>query len=399
MKQLILVVVLGVVLGSFLFAENKIVIKKDVDGSVVTVEGGDLEDIEKEMKNVKIQIHSDMKDLDLSGNESPDRAYFGIFVEEMTFTKAQDLGYKDNIGVLISGVVQNSPAWVHRLQEDDILVQIDNKKVLNNKEFNKILASLRAGDKIVLRVFRGGEYLNVNFEVGSKNGIVSLTGEKAKSKLSAGYGGGTWIPMFFQTDMEDVNNMLEQLGFNKQNEDGQILYGGGGKLPIGKGYFLGGQIVFHEDAQEKAALDNTGANIGTKWARYSNLMGGVTLDKRIPITKNIITSVGFLLGGASHTIELTHTDKNFTWDQINQDTNFHNFRLGKGYAIVSPRAEVMVRLLSWLALRAEGGYTYGYAPNEGWKISGIKEEAINVSKSPNTEYQGFHVTIGPWFGF
>jgi len=395
-----LILVIGVVLGSGLFAQNKIKIFQEGEEIEMNISDKDIPSPEEIEKLVQIKMNRESFD----EQTASDKAYFGIYVDDVTFPKAQSLGYKDNFGVLISGVVENSPAWTYRLQEDDILVQMSGKNVMNKKEFDKIRATLRAGDALPLRLFRSGEYVNIDFVVGSRTGTVTVPGDKPTSKLSPGYGGGSWIPVYFKPDMTDVNQLLKQYNFEEQPEDGFIMHGGGGKLPVGKGFFIGGYGVVYEDTQRgeaiiPASFEMPEINYGTKWLRYTNAMGGVTLDKRIPITKNLITSLGFMLGGAGHSIEITRTKNDFTWGEMDITTDFNNFRLTRSYAVIQPRAEIMFRLLSWLALRAEGGYTYGYNPGNGWRISGTNEESINVKESPKTEYKGYNISIGPWFGF
>ncbi|MDZ4121613.1 MAG: PDZ domain-containing protein, partial [Candidatus Cloacimonadaceae bacterium] len=335
------------------------------------------------------------------GESIPGSPYFGIYVEDVTFPKAQALSYTQNYGIVVTGVVQGSPAWEHRLLEDDIIMMINDVKILHNKVFDKVRSGLRAGDQIKIQVFRNGKIENVDMIVGARGqrgstGIATST-EPSKKKLSPGYGGGTWIPMYFKTDMADVNELLSRMGFDEQPKDGIIMYGGGGKLPVGKGFFIGGYGVTYEDTQKKGFTDALGN--GTQWLRYTNTMGGVTLDKRIPLSSKLITSAGFMLGGGMHSMEVTKTHGDYDWNDLHTDADFVNYTLERGYIVVQPRAEIMYRLLSWLAIRAEAGYTYGYSPTSRWQIKGFSGENFNVVNSPKTEYQGLNVSIGPWFGF
>ncbi|MDD4147119.1 MAG: hypothetical protein PHO85_01205, partial [Candidatus Cloacimonetes bacterium] len=224
-----------------------------------------------------------------------------------------------------------------------------------------------------------------------------------KKKLSAGYGGGTWIPMWIDLDMEDINSIVthDSLGFNKFREDGLLQQGLGGKLSIGKGYFLGGQITWFEDTK-KTQNNRVGMSNYQIYMRYKNLLGGVTLDKRIPITKNLLVGMGLMVGGSYHDLEFINTDGNYNWgelpDTITGSNNTH-FLLHKGYLNVQPRAEIMYRVLSWMGLRAEVGYTYGYSLTRDWRVHGLDDETFEVHGSPDTPFQGMTISIGPWFGF
>lgn len=371
--------------------------------------------VQKEGKEIRMEIEEAMSDMPggpkmimkfnqqtVAGDEAADAPYFGIFVEDLNFPKAQELLYTGTTGVLVTGVVPDSPAWNHRLQEDDILLSIDGKEITNYATFEKIRKQYRAGDAVQLGYFRAGTSEMIDFTFGSRTAAKTseAPGEKpGKTKKSVGYGGGSWVPTWVSTDMTDVNHVLTGMGFSPMNEDGLLMQGAAGKLPVGKGFFIGGAVSSFED--EKKIQDSEDPQYHL-WMRYENTFGGVTLDKRFAITKNLIFSGGFLLGGASHTIEVLKSNSNYDWadwDQTVLDSQNNHSEANRKYLVVQPKAELMYRLLPWFGLRAEGGYTYGYAPKDGWRVKGINGESFEVLNSPNTEYQGYTVTIGPWFGF
>jgi hypothetical protein len=291
--------------------------------------------------------------------------------------------------------------------EDDIIMEINGAKITNSDEFDKIRSGFRVGDELVYSVFRNGKAESVKLTLSARPVKTSTPGEKTKTRLSAGYGGGSWIPMWFQTDMEDVNHVVNQLGFANLSEDGIFMQGLGGKLPVGKGYFIGGYATGYEYSTKKASIyptDPLDPEFGNyqDWMMYTAALGGVTMDKRIPLTKNLITSMGLMLGGGSHSIELMHTNADYDWNTIGADLSSGNNNrslMTKYYFVVQPRAEVMYRLLGWFGLRAEVGYTYGYAPKNGWHVEGVNNETFEINNSPKTEYQGLTVSVGPWFGF
>lgn len=131
-------------------------------------------------------------------------------------------------------------------------------------------------------------------------------------------------------------------------------------------------------------------------------MGGVTLDKRIPITKNFISSAGLMVGGAKQIMEFQNSNSNFNWDSlpstITHSNNTH-FEITKGYLTVQPRFELMYRFLPWLALRAEIGYAYSYNLTNYWKVTNIDGDPVEIKGSPDTNFQGLTLSIGPWLGF
>ncbi len=395
MKKLIISLLLIMSLGLTLLAQTEDEEKEVIESRRYIMELKGLDDI-----NTTMSIKMD------GGKEAADAAYFGLYLEDLTFPKAQALNYKGFTGVLITGVVQDSPAWHYRLREDDIILKVNNQDVTNYATFEKIRKSLRAGDQISVVFFRAGATESMDMTVGSRHkdgGQVSQPKVPGKKKLSAGYGGGTWIPMWINLDMADINEVVTDpnLGFNEFREDGLLQQGLGGKFNIGKGYFLGGQITWFEDTK-KTKNNNPDVDGYQIYMRYENMLGGVTLDKRIPLSQNLITSIGLMIGGSSHEMEFINTDSNYNWadlpETITGSNNTH-FLLHKSYMTVQPRVEVMYRLLSWLGLRAEVGYAYGYSLTKDWRVRGLAGETFEVSGSPDTTFQGMTVTIGPWFGF
>jgi len=376
------------------------------------------EEVEKEYRKVIVQMKNDMSDIpdiplppkmvmkidtNMGGApEAPDAPYMGVFVDDLSFPKAQELGYKGNVGVIITGVVSDSPAWNHRLQEDDIIVSMNGKEVSNNAVFDKMRKLYRAGDTVALEIFRTGEVIKMDFTFGSRQQKTPVPeGEKSDKpkKLSPGYGGGSWFPLWFTCEMDDVNHLLSGMGFAKLNDEGILMQGGGGKGHIGKGFFIGG-AGYSYSSQDKVP-DSTDPSYHL-WMHYDNTFGGVTLDKRVPITKNLIGSVGFLLGGGGHTLEVMKNNSNYNWESwdatfLNSQNNHSKIR--RSYLLVQPKAEVLVRLLSWMGIRGEAGYVYGYSPSKGWKVEGVNNETIDIKQSPDTEYQGLSFSVGPWFGF
>lgn len=397
--MLIMAVLMIALVPMLLMADNGDTVIKDGQKKIIIKSTSNLSDLE-ELKKMNIDVNMLMQ------NEgSPDSPFFGIYPAEMDFPKAQALNYNYNYGILITGIVPNSPAYEYRLAEDDILMEIGGKKVLNLKELDKLKSYYRAGDAVNLTVFRAGEIKSMDFVFGSNaTKKVSLSGENVttKKRLSTGFGGGTWVPMWFDVDMTDVNDLVQTIGFSALPEEGVLTQGIAGKITVGKGWYVGGQFQFYNDS--KKINEVIGPDYFTNTMDYNMFIGGATLDKRIPITKNIITSMGLMIGGATHSVDLVHSNGNYNWPTAGQTTQnilSHNSSasMSKGYILVQPRAEVMVRLLSWLGLRAEGGYIYGYGPTSGWKVNHNDTETYELKNSPNTKFQGYSITVGPWFGF
>lgn len=395
-KSMLLILVL--ILSMTALSAQKVL---TINGTQIDLEGlEELEELDNATpgtKNIKIMINKE-----LSSATNDGTGYFGIYVEDLNFPKAQKMSYNQVTGVLITGVVQGSPAWEARIQEEDVILSINEMPVLNKSEFDRLRKNMRAGDMLNLKLWRAGAEVSVEMELGSRSTpTVPGQPEPKRKRRSTGYGGGGWTPTWIQTDMTDINNLMSDLGLKEYNENGVLTQGFAGKGHVGKGFFLGMQVNGFDDIRTTRDAVTPGGPYDLK-VRYNLSLVGATLDKRFALAPWLITSFGVMLGGGNHELEFTRVNQNFDWPTNVSTVTQGNFNstLRRGYLMVQPRAELMFRILPWLGLRAEGGYVYTYAPYSGWRAVGNNEgEMIEVNGSPNTKMEGYSIGIGPWFGF
>ncbi|MCD4828053.1 MAG: PDZ domain-containing protein [Candidatus Cloacimonetes bacterium] len=384
----------------------------------------ELEEMEEELREVQLQIGTAIGEgstfsitspvvINLS-EEDMEKPFMGVYYEEITLSEAREMGYEKFYGVLISGVVSDSPARLYRILEDDIIMEIGGRKVLNEESFSKIIDSHYIGDAVEIKLFRDGRTEVIDFVFGSRKKTVcvdEITGEPVKPKLNPGDGGGSWIPVFFQPDLEDINKLIsgddlvagdDGLGFSEIDDRGLFFNGGGGKGNVGKGWMLGGMGCGYSLDRKTSVPDPVDpSNKLIRRMNFSAGYGGVTLDKRIPITKKFITSLGFMLGWGGWNLEVSQTDGDYDWNTFESSLNnsSNNYvSIGKTYILIQPKVMVMYRILDWLAIRAEVGYMYSYSFYSGWKVEMI-DENYEIKNSPDTTFDGMTFTVGPWFGF
>ena len=87
------------------------------------------------------------------------RGYVGIAAEQ---------NYK-GIGVLVNGIMPNSPADEGGIKVFDIIKKINNKNVTEIKEVQKIIGRLKPGEVITMSVQRDDRLINVNILVSKMN--------------------------------------------------------------------------------------------------------------------------------------------------------------------------------------------------------------------------------------
>jgi serine protease Do len=79
----------------------------------------------------------------------------GLSIQNLTPDLAQQLGYKNERGVVITAVASGSPAEDAGLQQGDLIKEVNRAAVSTAREFNRIVARLGSGDSVALLVRRG----------------------------------------------------------------------------------------------------------------------------------------------------------------------------------------------------------------------------------------------------
>jgi hypothetical protein len=410
MKKVLLVLILALTIA--LFAEESEIaqeeqitqeIQEDIDEAMA--ENADAMDEIKDVAGIEVNY---------SSNQS-NKAFMGVTSTDLCMSKMQELGYNKMYGVLITGVTANSAADFFRLGKDDIIMKIGKYKVTNSKEFSKILSFYRAGDQAIIKIFRLGKEMEIDFVFGSRNSklikennkiiLVDRSSKpdtpKGKKRLSGGTGGGSWLPIWFNGDFDDINSVLSSNGLDDlanieiMDKKGILLHGGAGKGNVGKNWMLGGMGAGYSYTTSRKTDNGDTRKINVEVGYW-----GITLDKRHSFTKKITVAAGFMIGGAHQSVKLTQTDADFNWDFTDESevANSSILSMRKDYIIFQPKAVAMYRILDWLAIRAEGGYIMSHALESGWKAK-MGGNDYTVNDSPNSPFDGITFTIGPWFGF
>ena len=78
------------------------------------------------------------------------------------------LGIPFNEGVIITQILKNSPATKANLELRDVIVAVEKEDVRSSDEIMQIIKikDLRPGDKVKIRVWRNGRYLNKSLTLG-----------------------------------------------------------------------------------------------------------------------------------------------------------------------------------------------------------------------------------------
>lgn len=128
------------------------------------------------------------------------RAYLGIFGQTLDATMAEALGIDQTQGVLINTVEEGTPAEEAGLQEGDVIIAMNGKRVKTYYAFRTDVAGKKPGTKVTLDIIRDGEQQKIEVSLGE------LPGDQTASSNDSSGGG----------DLED------NLGFAVQNVTPEI---------------------------------------------------------------------------------------------------------------------------------------------------------------------------------
>lgn len=342
-------------------------------------------------------------EMDVQYDEEMDTqpVFFGIYVEDLTPEKADELSYPGESGILITGVVDGSPAWEKGLQANDIITDLNGEWVEDKAAFDEFRNGMRVGDLVTIGFWRNGAQDQVTLTMRSRKDVEVDIEKKmaANQKVVSADGGMSYIPMWFTPDLADVNTLVDSLGFGRFGEDGLFMQGFALKLRVWKGFLLGGTIMSYSDSYTQPNADDPTYK---DWFTYTNSFGGITLDKHVRITKSLAGYLGAMLGWGGHTVDLVHSNSDYSWPANGEPFGSNNFQaqLYRSYLVVQPRVELVYNIIpDWLSFRVEAGYVYGYSTKDGWRVRGMGDQPIYVKNSPNTPFQGLTISAGPWFGF
>lgn len=98
------------------------------------------------------------------------RPYIGIRYIKLNESLSKENNLPYNYGIIVLrgrnssdiAVIKNSPADKAGLKENDIILEINDKKIDNDFDFAKEVSKFKVGDKIILKVYRNQKIIDIN---------------------------------------------------------------------------------------------------------------------------------------------------------------------------------------------------------------------------------------------
>lgn len=94
------------------------------------------------------------------------RGYMGATIQNVTPEIADSLGISGKKGALIAEIVPGGPASKAGLQPGDVVLELNGQAVNSNSELTRLVAQVRTGDIMHLKVLRNGQPRNVDIKSG-----------------------------------------------------------------------------------------------------------------------------------------------------------------------------------------------------------------------------------------
>ncbi len=110
------------------------------------------------------------------------RGWLGVYIQEVTDNLAKSFGMKKPMGALISKIIPDGPAEKSDLKVGDIILEFNNKKILNSSDLPPIVGSSKVGKRVDVKVLRSGKEMTIKFKVGKLPDQMQIQAKSDNSK-------------------------------------------------------------------------------------------------------------------------------------------------------------------------------------------------------------------------
>ena len=92
--------------------------------------------------------------------------WLGIEIQDIDETIAEQLGLRNNNGVLVSKVIQGSPADNGGITQGDVIVKVDHRSIKDASFLQNLIDKLSVGERVQVVVVRNGDSKSLYVEIG-----------------------------------------------------------------------------------------------------------------------------------------------------------------------------------------------------------------------------------------
>ncbi|MFA5291798.1 MAG: Do family serine endopeptidase [Phycisphaerae bacterium] len=172
------------------------------------------------------------------------RGYIGIYGKNVTPEMAELLGAKGHKGVVVDNVVKDSPAEKAQLQQGDIIIKKDGKKIDDWDNFRNEVAKIQPGTKIILTVIRDGKEKDFTVELEARKTETASAESQEESADKLGI-----------TVQDLTPEIAQQFGY-KDEQSGVIVAGVQVGSPAEEAQITVGTLILEVNRQKVQDADN-----------------------------------------------------------------------------------------------------------------------------------------------
>jgi len=114
------------------------------------------------------------------------RGYLGVYLQEITEDLKEAMDLPSLEGVIISEVMENTPASRAGIKAGDAILEFDGQKVKDMASFRILVASTKVGKKVNLKIYRDGKTKNLDLTIGEMPETVSAARETPEQEYELG---------------------------------------------------------------------------------------------------------------------------------------------------------------------------------------------------------------------
>tara|TARA_B100000902_G_scaffold391982_1_gene443558 strand:- start:1070 stop:2158 length:1089 start_codon:yes stop_codon:yes gene_type:complete len=119
--------------------------------------------------NIVIKVYNDLLNYGVV-----QRAFLGVYIQEMTTDLANDLGLDYRPGIYVNGYTVNSNAEAAGIREGDIIINVDDVIVSNISKLQEEMIKKNPGMNVKVSVIRDGKVKDFEIQLVNKEGGVDI---------------------------------------------------------------------------------------------------------------------------------------------------------------------------------------------------------------------------------
>jgi serine protease Do len=188
------------------------------------------------------------------------RGYLGLIAQDVTPDVAELLKLKEPAGVVIAQIEKNSPAEKGGLRVQDVILEVNGKKITSYDAFRNDVAMLKPGSEVDLGISREGRLMKVTVTLGERPSMTAQKGQPAEEPE--------------QTLGLEVQNLTKELAdqFGYRLGEGVIVAGVAPGSPAAEKGIQQGDLIVSVNRQNVASVEEFSAAV-----RQSRKTGKVLL--------------------------------------------------------------------------------------------------------------------------